>query len=490
MTEYTLSQITTIVGTFKVTLFSGITDLSVPTSNTILEIGDLTENVDLKPGLTEISHLKLKLRDDYSDLAHPEGFWFRIFNETVLPEIRIYLDEGNGDTFYFWGTLNRSESSASELYVGSSYVRVWDISLISIIAKIDATTVADLVTEILTHEITTGLEYESRVTKCVKARDIFSSILAKTFSQTFNTNDTTYIWDGTTDEFLYWDGSSWLNFDNVYIATEIDTWPTPPPPGHNYIRTKYFKLDESLYWPTLYDSTLRLIADLCHNFGFVLRHFYGNADGMIDSTPANNKHRFQLIQRGHAYSATIDFGGKEKASSFPLQSSLTAQGVRTFYKGNESVFYWMSIKYQPGTGEPPKDLSFDIDYPILFMPDGTADPAILCKSNGTTFTRIKVWDRVINSYFEPSPMSALRAITQYYYHRFLFEENWTVYPKMMYKRTYGKIAINNGTTTSHRNMCIMRRTGIANGGTVKNFYANRVTKNASTAELEIEWIEE
>lgn len=487
MIEYTLQNIDTIAGTFKVTLFASQAGLVAPAFNTILSISNKQEKADINPGITELSTVQIKLRDDHSTYA--EGFWFKVLTMSVEPEIRIYLDEGNGDTFFFWGKVQGEETKIEEHVIGSSFVRTLDITLIPVIENLKNIVISDWITEVLSHEVSTGLEYDGRITKTVKAIDLFNSFLATTFGNGFSTNDCIFVYDGANIDIQYFDGSSWLGFTDVSVPTEFDTWPSPPPPGHNFIRAKYFKSDDPLYLATLYKDPFALFGDLLKNFALKARYLYGKADGTISATPSENRHRLQLLQMGRTFSGFISLSGDVVQSDIPFHSDLVANAVKTYMKPNDASMYWLARKYSGGSYSTPSEISFDLEIPILFyfqpFVEGTAsDPGALCKSNGAQFTKTKVYLYGTNSFLEfTTGFATLQALCNYYFNR--YPQN-----KIVYNRTYSKTKASEGGNPSHLILSPLRRLQISDGTTTRNFYANGIEINIEQNETTVEWIEE
>src|SRR3990167_7215755 len=432
-TEYSLPNFVGVAGTFNVVLRSGLAGLTIPTVNTILQIGDVTESIDVVPGLSELSTLKIGMRDDYSTYA--DGFWYRVWHDTSeKPELKIYLVEGSTTTYFFWGQIQPNASRTLEYSVIStpSFIREFEITLVSLINVCRDILISDWITEILTHVTNTGLTFDDKPTKIVQARAIFSSFLAVVFSQAYDIDDSQFVSDGTNFDLSYNDGA-WKGFSDVYIATEYDPVPSPGPSAP--IATDYFAPADPLYLPTLYGETsdspkgFDFLVDCMKNFGVVVQHFYGGTDGTINGT---NKHRFKLLQRGRAYTGTITFGSPErlKSSSEIIVSEKRVDGVYVYNKAVDTNFRWHWQRYGGTNGfDPPSEAVFDIKFGALFLMDAS-QPQALYNSSGAPFTTMRYYSYATST--QSSTFAALICLVDYYYFRF-----WAT--KRAYTHISGKI---------------------------------------------------
>lgn len=489
-TEYALPSITnTIPGTFAVTLFSGIGDLVIPTFNTILQLGALKEVMDRSPGESELATFELTVRDDYS--TYTEGFWFKVLSDSSeKPQLRFYLNEGSGNIYFFWGELQEEETPVEELYVSSApkYFRRIEIKLVALLSKAKDVLISDWIAEIVTEHpdsylIPTNKTSIGEPTQIIKAKDIFGAFLAVMFDQGYLDSDTVWLYDGSNTDLQFYDGASWLNFDDIYIAVyESDGV------GGEHL-TDYFNAAEPEYLPTLYGESedtkqgFQFFVDCLRSFGFAIRHFYGKADETIDSTPANNHHRFQLLQRGRAYSGLITFGKQPKESSPILIHDFIVKGIYIFDKIAPTHFAWCSRVFGGiSLTSPPANAEFDMDQACLFEV-GSVLPRQLYTSAGDPYSSVRYYNYWSQAMTELSgTYRLLKALAGYYFFR---------YPKRSrYERTYGPMLAIDGGVQSHRSIVPLKRHEIANGSTTPTFWANEVIKRPWKDEVEISWFKE
>ena len=78
---YNLGDIAAPVGLFSVVLISETTGLTVPTVNTITEVGELDDVGDIEPAIQQVKTLSIKIVDDHSQ--HSAGFWYTALKNTV-----------------------------------------------------------------------------------------------------------------------------------------------------------------------------------------------------------------------------------------------------------------------------------------------------------------------------------------------------------------------------------------------------------------------
>jgi hypothetical protein len=124
MYSHSLPSLEGIVGTFKFTLYS-TEDLTVPTIQTIKVVGDLEASIDSGVLQHSIPQLNLSLREDHSQ--YTQGFWWRTLKNPT--RLFITLDEGDGDTYYFYGNVSLLQTVWKESYVnGMEYIRTASVT--------------------------------------------------------------------------------------------------------------------------------------------------------------------------------------------------------------------------------------------------------------------------------------------------------------------------------------------------------------------------
>ena len=488
-TAYTLPSLETVDGTFAFTLYSGIAGLTQPTTQTIVEVGENDEMVDVAPSVSELATLRLTLRDDYSTYT-AEGFWRKVLADTTEePQIKITLTESGTATYFFYGQVQRSETQMKEHYVDSAtpvFIRTFEITLASLAFKMREVLISDVLSEIVggAYLVATGLTSVGEPTKVCRVIDVFNAFIKVAFGQTFDATAAEWVYDGTNEDFLYYNGTSWLSFDDLYIAVYEDDG------GVGEQLVSYFASANAEYIPTLYTETadepkgFEFFVDCIRNFGFALRHLYGDSDGTIGATP---KHRLHLLQRGRTYSGVVTFGSPERlvSSSVRLSRDLIGKGVRALTKSAPANFAWRSKLFTTiSFAEPPSNVSFDVDLAGIWFVDTISVAASLYDVAGTPLTSIKYFDYYNSLLVEATgTFRHLQALCQYYFMRYLTE-------KQVYERSYGKLVATSGASTSHRFITPLRRNAIEGGAGTSNFYANKVTKNPGTSVVNVQWIQE
>jgi len=487
-TPYSLPSAVTVNGTFAFTLYSGIGGMTEPKIQTVIDIGELVEMIDVAPAVSELATFRLKLRDDYS--TYTEGFWRKVLkNTTEEPQIKITLTEGVTETYFFYGQVQRSETQMEEHYVDSAtpaFFRTFEITLVSLAFKMREVLIANVLSEIVggAYLVATGLTSIGEPTKICRVLDIFNAFITVAFGQTFAATYAEWVYDGTNEDFTYYNGAAWKSFDDIYIAV----YESNGVGGEDLVI--YFDPVEASYIPTIYTESadepkgFEFFVDTLRNFGFAMRHLYGDSDGTIGATP---KHRLHLLQRGRTYSGAVTFGSPErlKKSSNRLARDLIGKGVRASTKGIPANFAWRSSLFSSGSfAAPPSNVSFDIEIQALWVVDTADVAASLYDVAGTPLTSIKYYD-----YFSAVAVEAtgkyrhLLALCQYYFMRYLTE-------KQVYERTYGTLVATSGASTSHRFITPLRRNAIEDGTGTSNYYANKVTKNPKTNTVSVQWIQE
>jgi len=160
-TFLTFDAITLPTGTLTVRLdYADTITLTNPGSIGPFEIGEFAERVEIKSGTIEMPSVQLTVAENYS--THAEGFWFKLFTQSVdleLPTLRFYLNEGSGDTFLFWGVVDLTTVQTDEMYIsGSTYKRpVVRFTIISNLKLLEAIDAAAYIAAVATHAVDENL---------------------------------------------------------------------------------------------------------------------------------------------------------------------------------------------------------------------------------------------------------------------------------------------------------------------------------------------
>jgi hypothetical protein len=486
--SYTLPPFTTVAGTWQVYVLCEDATLTDPTENTILEIGERRESADIIAGISEIANLRIRVRDDYSDATHDEGFWYAALQGECW--VRIDLNEGS-NTCYFFGMVDKENRNAvrwSEHYLGaSSRIRTAEIELVSMSRKVFDTDLDTWISDVLTNSSATGHtpSTNGEASHVIKVIDLFDCFLkASGLHADFNPAlDVSYICGSRQD--MYWgDGVSDYHFDDIYIPTK-------------YFKTIVPEVIEALqFFDTsganclsvqsdgtgYYSSADAIIKDLLHTFGVQM---------VMGYDVSTNRHTMTFMNKSQAYSATVTFESREKSSEILQAIRFVADAVRTTQLVDESKYRWQSLKYckYGSTAEPDARVGFDIDSKAVFVIDATA--------NGVANCSILSWAGSGNAanymtgcnYYELSNPVVQTAATQEeactaYIYYFLTVERRTIV------RRYSHLQAYSGGAWAQTNIGLLRRTEIDDLVSTVTYYANSVTKDASNSELEVEWVEE
>jgi hypothetical protein len=115
-TEYVLPDISALVGTFRVTVYSEYAGLTAPTDPTVVTMGRLEEQMLLSPGASQLSTLDLEVMDDYSTSPTDVcGFWYKVLQGRTT--IKVILTEGGTDTLYYLGVPEKTSILWTEHYL-------------------------------------------------------------------------------------------------------------------------------------------------------------------------------------------------------------------------------------------------------------------------------------------------------------------------------------------------------------------------------------
>jgi hypothetical protein len=495
LTQYTLPLISATAGVVTIDIFSSTAGLTVPTVDTILAVGPLTETMDSALGISEVANLSLTVRDDYS--THTAGFWYNILNATTT-YIRIYLAEGGSDTFYFYGTPQQDATRWTEASLfNSTYIRTADITLVSLLKVLMDTPTATWALALHANDTDSGERNINHAVSYISVLNAFDCMLsASGINASYASGDTTFVY-GTQDIKFKYSGTDY-RVDQLYFCTQYLSG-APAIANTVYFTVAGAGTALSERFATLKD----LLANLLPNLGVGLRMNYDIAGG---------RHKIQLIQRARAKAdaARLVFASKEIESTIGKSMELLGDSVRATsfisapwwgagYSTPINVFY--SKKYYSGRGtdtEAPDYINFDFDLICIFRcADGDdsytygTDPGqhasrlffALVGGQLEPIATISYYNYLLDDYNTATDPQMEDAMCGYVYYRFtsLFST---------YTRRYGALAVSDGSTTSHQNVTIGARTEINDGVAAANYYANRITKDVMKIETEIEWFKE
>jgi hypothetical protein len=418
MADYNLQNITTELGTFKILLKSTITSLTVPTYNTVLDLGSVSQKLDFTPGVNDPEVLRFKVLDDYS--VHANGFWYEALQGEA--EIRLYVEIGGSDFFLFWGDVRGTDTQYSDFYVsGTTARRTIDLTCISRFKRLEDVTIANLITEMLLHDV------EGIVTNpgmYVKVTDIFASAMKLLSGSTFDATDA-YVWmqDGT--DLLFLNGSTELpaaSLDYVYVQTQTGAY------GGPYTTNRFFNSGSAEYVGNIYANAYEFLKALAASLCLSPKYFY-NITG--------TRERIYLTQRGRARSGNVS-PGSLLSSSFRVNAlKLNSAHVHRYTDATHG-FHAYKIDWEAG-GAPSYLHPVDVTIPVHFVIEPTGlDPegmyyVDLADSNAVwPITGIRVFKYDENTTVDITTASYIyqHGLVQYLMHRYPSEGQRT------YQREY------------------------------------------------------
>lgn len=454
MTEYTLQIITLSAGRVTFILFSEFAGLTIPAFATLLfEDDELAEAIDIVSGEIDLERMQFAYLEDYS--TYQEGFWYKVLDGDF--EIKILLDEGSGDTVYFWGTKEQLSASHTEISLVSGYERrTGTFSCISKIADLKEVFVADLETEMQTH-LTTPSNPWAGGQKLLLIKDMFASLLtAGGLNSTYDNTDVSL--SGTDPDYKFYVGI------NTYSVLGLGM-------TADFTNGVYFR-SVLLSAPTAFS----FLAVLCDEFDFVPRFYYDIA---------SSRWKILLLTRGYSHIAD--------------NSILPAPMESDNYKINETIRLVQIVNYnaalafvQDGvfysTGSPQYYLPIDINKHSYFYAGavifGFEANVLYANTGGTAYDpvdSVKYWDYGIGGGYS-SGMDFYKARAQYLWGIFGTE-------KRGFDRTYKGVASTISGVTSHDNLHVCRTTIINDGVEQKYYYAQSVNKSLTRNTCTVKWVQ-
>jgi hypothetical protein len=346
---------------------------------------------------------------------------------------------------------------------------------------------ADWVTDILAGAIATGDATDNTPDTVISIPGLFSALLKSSgLNASYAEGNTTLVFDSSNPDFVFTIGASEYDLSDVFIPTTMNLSPDPP------YTAVYFNVGQpSYYWPGFFLNASSILPDLLKNFGCALRMDY---DSSTETASALGTHKFQLIQRGRAFTdaSNLVFANAPKESQIEKSFDMLGDATRAT-NFTEARFAWFSRKYHGTTeqaGAVPDYIDFDIDTKTIFVVNATATTLNISTAlwiAGTPYaevTGLKYWDYENDTYITTGGTNQIEeAVAGYSFRRFT-----SVFGKIT--RTYSRLTASDGSTTSFQHLTILRRTSINDGTGAATYYANRVTLKPASSETEIEWFKE
>ncbi|HEY4611411.1 MAG TPA: hypothetical protein VII11_00330 [Bacteroidota bacterium] len=475
-TEKPLTDIGSIVGTFNVTLYydSELGDLTAPPSNTILNIGEVTSFMERNAGEIQLDSCQLHIRDDYA--TYTEGFWYKVLNATLPPRIKILLDEGSGNTPYYYGEVDPLSIQWEEKYIKSDnteFLRVAEFEIVSLLKSLENVLASTWLDEAYTHRIVTQLEFGGSLYEILKLTDFLASLLnAAGLNDDWSSDDATFIWDGASPELKFKYNSEDYTIDDLHLGISNDMGEDPT---HNIVKVPYWDSSHPSYLGKLYSKGMDLLAAICRQFGL---HPVFTYDG--------SRHILELRQKGHTYSGAITMKGGVIRSRIVKDFDVRVNAVKFFSKLTESNYYWESTERGGGLTPPPEGLEFDLHEPVLFLIDegGSGEKLYVFAPTLKVLNGIQYYHYVLGSSATALGTHTMQeALCLYEFYRLAKR-------KKVIERTYGSLQADNGGGNTHEAVKLLARASINDGTGAGMYYINKLIKKPASSELEIEWIKE
>ncbi len=357
------------------------------------------------------------------------------------------------------------------------------------------TSFGDLCTEIVSHYtlLTRMTGLNSPVTDSfVTFRYVFASMIKLGYGESYdvtlvvdNSNDYSvnvgqYLFNGSGTTFV--GDQPWISWLSAFILhTQFH-----PTDAWNATNTYFYS----------FPNAWELLKHICIEFGVVPRYSYGTATGLIDPTPANNKHRIILNSRGLSGSS-ITMTGKVLISTLIPETSKKIRRLSVSDPVSQKVAFYEGIEF---TGDVPGSLTFDKSIGMDFIggEPNLVWEALWYRSNilggdkAWVIIRAGFWNYStkqfdvlveVDTYPVYRNKTFIKATEKYYFNR--FTDN-----RVEYERTYGSIKANNGASDSQRWLQTLNIHTIHDGITSRTFYATEVAKNIITNQARIVWVEQ
>jgi hypothetical protein len=485
---YSLPSISTVNGTFAISIQTDIAGLTAPTTQTVKSLGTRKHTAFITPSEQEVGSCTIELSEDYS--THSEGFYFKLFSESAAEdqsdiEFRIiFTPTGGSEAYWFFGFALPENTRWETLYIGAKRLRIIQLTLVESIVKIFKIDVPTWMDEVSNNAILTNAAVTYEPSYAISIRGLFSAMLsASALNASYDRDDTTFQY-GTAD--LIWD----------YNAGAFDV-------SQLYVATQLVDVGELTYFDTAaaserlqdyYGTIEQLLGDLLKNFGCVLGFSYD-----LDTS----RYKFILLQNWRAYSTALTFNTPKK-ESFSKSKAFVIDAVKVVQLTDTTKLSWVSRKYTSltdvPTTEPPNYVQFEISFATPFNimaftggDPGTKGNVLYGKSteletgeaSPTEIGNVKAWCYWITQYAEFSAIgSAVRmeGALALYYGRRLF------YPFRMITCTYGTLnPLSSGTFSD---ITLNKRTSINDDVDTRDFYINTVKFDVENSEVEIEWLQE
>ena len=454
-----------------------ISSLHIPDLSTcLISAGEFIERLEDSALVFQHGEVTLTLKDDYSNYV--AGVWYKILHGSET-QIRFYLDEGDGDTFLFWGYMNSFSTNVEEKYIrnpGSSgvYVRVLSVKMSSLLKKVLDQTVESFITTLQG----ASPNYYLNSTHYLSINRLFSSFIKNALGTGNYHEDNSCIVNATNNfgyryvygEFL---NTAWTSLASAYIPFDFNG-------NYNY----YFDTNVAYkIWTERFSKCSELIKNLSLQFGVIPRYSYDIA---------NSVHVINLNERGRNGSY-VTFNSMEMIpASIQLAIESKPISTKTIRPVDETYFSAADTQKQ----------SYDLEYGVDFLAghinvdysiglEWWEQLRVIVSGTEYDIDKVRYYDFASGAYTETTS-AAFSVYTMLEAQRKFYDGLVNDRPKKGFKRTYKglKGSTDGGSTYKHTNIFAGCRTQIHDGIANRSLYANEVRKNVFKNTLTIGWIEE
>jgi hypothetical protein len=483
--QYALPTIYNLpVGTVKAYLYLDYRypAITVPAGVSFLDVGDLKESVDAQAGTTEIDNMKIKIAEDYT--TYPEGFWYKLlygYPVDYTVDIMFATVNGANEEFYFRGSVFRKNTYATEEYLNvlsatpTDWVRGIELELMSALTTSKNISMGDLCTIIRAHFTQfIPLDYGATTTRNYAT---FKSVVAAIIELTYGVAYDESLVINNADDFQLKStafGADWISWIDALIPyTFFYTYNQAPPPLVQSSGTYYDS----------YSNAWEMLAHICQSWGAVPKYSFGNTSGLIDATPANNKHRISFNSRGLSGNLiTMDGGITESKICAETSRKAKRLLVNGIFQTATNIFFWDGLLYTQAVVDPWRQ--FEKTIQTDFLSGGATEYTQLFQDNGsgncTHCAYVRYWNYYTGAYVEPNDYPT--ALCHYMFYRFS-------YSRIEYKRTYDSIkATKSGNSSQMWLQNLMQHT-INDGVTERYFYSTEYSKSLKSNKADVVWIE-
>lgn len=490
MTTYILPQTNTVSGAFQVFVTSDLSGLTVPTIDTILNIGPLERVLNEEIGTTEVPTLEMEVRDDYS--THTAGFWYTLLKNSADIRLRVLhvgdIDAGGTQREFFVGSPSMEEALWTERYIGSSRIRTCRFTAINIIQKLFNINMGEFQDECRDHAEIYWTRYTGQTEQFYYVLPVgtIMGIALKVAGLNPWVESTTFVYDSANPDIKYIDASN-----NEYAIDEGVWIPVKWRLNGNIETSPYFSDGHGSSLEKLYSGDFKtFLGDFLFNFGCYLKIEF---DGL--------HYRPKMIQRGGRAYDTLITPGTLLSSDITHAIALKSEAVRVTDTYNRDAYTWISTGPEWPDGksgeEPPSNMEIKVDRQILWAdPDLTIIPFVFADALGVGSAVTSVVQATKFKYYnyaegglelsaQSAPYAMTDALARYYY-KILSTQ------RLVLNRKYSTIQALSpepgGDDTSPAYLDVLRRIQIDDGLGPETYYANKIRLDPASYTSEVEWV--